>query len=85
MDVASSVEMQPLHSYTSSGEVDEDTPWTETDLFVWLPGYVGRSIETSSYLHGCSSRNAKLRFVEAVIFAVVVVYIVAVAAMPAYA
>lgn len=77
--------MQPKSTYLSSGTVSDDTPWTEADLFVWLPSYVARAIDTSTTLRSFGTYEAKARFVEAVLFAAIVVFIVAQAALPAYA
>lgn len=85
MDVASSTEMQPMSTYLGSGTVNSDSPWTEADWFVWLPPYVSQGIETSTTLRSFGTYEAKARFVEALIFAAVVVFIVAQAALPAYA
>jgi len=85
MDVSSAVEMQPLTSYLSSNTYSQDEMWTETDWIAWLPPYVAGAVDSSIYLRGCVSYQAKLRAVEAVIFVVAVLYVVALAAAPAYA
>lgn len=77
--------MQPMSTYLGSGTVSDDTPWTEADWFVCLPPYVSQCIETSTTLRSFGTYEAKARFVEAVIFVAVVVFIVAQAALPAFA
>uniref|UniRef100_A0A7S3M1D3 EXS domain-containing protein n=1 Tax=Spumella elongata TaxID=89044 RepID=A0A7S3M1D3_9STRA len=88
MDVSSALEMQPMTSYITSNNVPSDDAqelWTETDGIAFLPSYVARSIDTSRYLRNCVSYQAKLRAVEAGIFVFAVLYVVALAAAPAYA
>jgi hypothetical protein len=84
MDVASTMELQPLDSYAASGAVSSDELWTEADWIIWLPPYVAEAVATSRTCQCFQNFRTKVRFIEAVIFATVVLYIVAQAAMPAF-
>ena len=84
MDVASSVEMQPMESFAESGALTQDIAWTETDWVEWLPPYVEEAITQSRVLAGVSSYTSKVRLVESVLFAGVVLLIVMQAAWPAF-
>jgi len=83
MDVMSAMEVQAGDSFIT-GSVGSDELWTEADWLVWLPPYVGRWIDSSRVLSRFENYRTRVRFIEAVIFVSLVVYIVAVAAQPAF-
>lgn len=78
------MEVQAADSYVATGSVSSDELWTEADWLVWLPPWVAQGLATTSWLGCFQLYRTRVRFVEAVIFVAVVVYIVAQAAMPAF-
>ena len=94
MDVASAMEMQPMGSCLETGgnggfgsvsvSGAGDMDWAEADVMEWFPVYVEDAIRNSHFLSTLSGFAHKLRFVESVVFATVVLLIIVQAAWPAF-
>jgi hypothetical protein len=77
MDVVSTMDVQSAPTYAATGAVSSDELWTEADWLVWLPPYVVQWVATTRLLGGFAEYRTRVRFIEAVLFAAVVLYVVA--------
>ena len=84
MDVANSFEIEAHDTFTATGATNSDELWTETDWIEYLPPYVAEAVYSSTWLAGLETYKAKVRFIEAVLFASIVVVVVAQAALPVF-
>jgi hypothetical protein len=72
-------------SSSSGGALYGDITWTESEWWLnWVPGYVQEFVRNSPFLLSISTNYAsRLRFVESVLFVVIVLIIILQSALPA--